>query len=109
MRRRHPEQSSRAWGYVLDRALRRPVLALIASVGLLVALALPALGLHTATPGATDLPHDLPVLQTYDRIQQVFPGPGAGDRRRRRRPMSRPPRCKPESLRFSDRRWPPGR
>ena len=47
---------------------------MLAAGGVLVALALPALGLHTALPGATDLRVGLPVLQTYNRIQEAFPG-----------------------------------
>ena len=44
---------------------------------LLVALAIPALSLHTVDSGAQGLPRDLPVMQVYNRIQQAFPG-GAG-------------------------------
>ena len=40
-------------------------------------LALPVLRLHTATPGVNDLPQNTPALQTYNRIQQLFPGGGA--------------------------------
>ena len=42
-----------------------------------LALAVPALGMRTASPGATDIPASLPIMQTYARIQQAFPG-GAG-------------------------------
>ena len=34
----------------------------------------PALNMHTINPGAAGLPHDLPIMQTYDRIQAEFPG-----------------------------------
>ena len=37
-------------------------------------LALPVLRLHTAEPGVSDLPQNTTALQTYNRIQQVFPG-----------------------------------
>jgi RND superfamily putative drug exporter len=40
----------------------------------MVALALPALGLHTINPGAAGLPRSLPIVQTYDRIEAAFPG-----------------------------------
>ena len=44
--------ASRAlWGGVLDRVLRRPRSSSLAAGGLLVALALPALGMHTGQPG----------------------------------------------------------
>ena len=37
-------------------------------------LALPALNMKTINPGVAGLPHDLPIMQTYDRIQAAFPG-----------------------------------
>ncbi len=69
--------SERTWGAILGRVTRRPALAAALSVAALVALALPALGIRTASPGATDIPAKLPIMQTYARIQQAFPG-GAG-------------------------------
>ena len=65
---------SRVWGAVIDRVMRRPKLAAALSAGLLVALALPALGMHTELPGYETLPRDMPIMQTYDRIQAAFPG-----------------------------------
>jgi RND superfamily putative drug exporter len=43
---------SRFWAALVDRVLRRPVLAAAASAGVLVALAIPALGLHVAKPSS---------------------------------------------------------
>jgi RND superfamily putative drug exporter len=71
-RRSHTE--SRVWSFVLDRVLRRPVLSAALAGGALVALALPALTLHTQLPSFTDLPKSLPIVATYDRIQAAFPG-----------------------------------
>src|SRR3954470_6100451 len=65
---------SRAWCWVLDRVLARPALSVIASAGILLVLALPALKLHTVNPGVAGLPRDLAVMRTYDRIQAAFPG-----------------------------------
>jgi uncharacterized membrane protein YdfJ with MMPL/SSD domain len=70
--RNHGE--SRVWGWVIDRSLRRPVIATVLATGVLVVLALPALNMKTINPGAAGLPHDLPIMQTYDRIQAAFPG-----------------------------------
>ena len=70
--RNHGE--SRAWGFVIDQALRRPVLAVVLSTGLLLALAYPALNMRLINPGVAGLPHDLPIMQTYERIQGEFPG-----------------------------------
>jgi putative drug exporter of the RND superfamily len=47
------------------------------AVAVLVVLAVPVLRLHTATPGASDLPQNVAALRTFDRIQQVFPGGGS--------------------------------
>ena len=46
---------SRFWAGVVDRVMRRPVLAACLSGGLLVALAVPALGLHVAKPSSQAL------------------------------------------------------
>ena len=47
----HTDQTqSRFWPAVIDRVLRRPALSCALSAGLLVALALPALGMHVSKP-----------------------------------------------------------
>src|SRR4051812_26016667 len=70
--RNHGE--SRVWAWVIDRALARPVVSVVLAAGLLIVLALPALNMKTINPGAAGLPHDLPIVQTYERIQAAFPG-----------------------------------
>ena len=65
---------SRIWGLVLGPALRFPALAALGSVALLVVLALPTLGMRTKLSGFSDLPKDLAIVKTYDRIQAAFPG-----------------------------------
>ena len=72
--RRRERGHSRVWAYVIDRVLRVPGLSLVLSAGLLVALAFPALRMHTVDPGFAGLPTNLPIMQTYARIQQAFPG-----------------------------------
>jgi RND superfamily putative drug exporter len=64
----------RAWGAIVDRVLRRPRAAAVISAGVLVALALPALGLKAVVPGPEALPQDLEAVQTFNRLQQAFPG-----------------------------------
>jgi uncharacterized membrane protein YdfJ with MMPL/SSD domain len=64
----------RFWSFILDRVLRRPVVSVVLSAGLLVALALPALGMKTVVPGAEAFPKDLQAVQVYDRLQRAFPG-----------------------------------
>jgi uncharacterized membrane protein YdfJ with MMPL/SSD domain len=71
--KRH-QVGTRLWSATVDRVLRRPLLSALAAGGLLVALAIPALGLHTASSGVDSLPRDLEVVRTYERIQASFPG-----------------------------------
>ncbi len=73
-RRTHAAGESRFWAFVLDRVLRRPVLALVLAGGLLVAAAAPALGMHTKLPSFTDMPNDIPIVNTYKAVIAAFPG-----------------------------------
>ncbi len=66
------------WAGVIDRVMRHPVIAVVLSAGVLVALAIPAIGMHTVVSGADDLPRDIPVVKTYDRLTAAFPGEAAG-------------------------------
>jgi RND superfamily putative drug exporter len=70
--RNHGE--SRVWAWILDRVLRRPWLSAGAAFLALAALAIPALGMKTINTGLQGLPRDLPIMQTYDRLQAAFPG-----------------------------------
>ena len=65
---------SRFWSVLLGAVLRRPVVAAVTAGGALLALAVPTLGLHLRDEGVADLPRDLPVVQTYHRIAEAFPG-----------------------------------
>jgi uncharacterized membrane protein YdfJ with MMPL/SSD domain len=67
-------RESRLWAALLDRVLRRPVISAVVAGSLLLALALPALRLHTADPGSGDLPQGLAPVQTLNRIDAAFPG-----------------------------------
>jgi uncharacterized membrane protein YdfJ with MMPL/SSD domain len=73
-RLQRPQGGGRVWGWTLDRVLRRPLLAALVSAGLLVALALPALGMNTVLPGVEALPQNLSAVQTYKRLERAFPG-----------------------------------
>jgi uncharacterized membrane protein YdfJ with MMPL/SSD domain len=72
--RRRARGSSRAWHLIISRVLRRPAMSFALGTALLLALALPALDMHTVDPGAVGLPRSLPIMHTYDRIQVAFPG-----------------------------------
>jgi RND superfamily putative drug exporter len=73
-RDRDIDRGSRGWNFVLDRVLRRPVLAVVLSGGALLLLASPVLHMHTADSGTDALPRNLEVMKTYDRMQAAFPG-----------------------------------
>jgi uncharacterized membrane protein YdfJ with MMPL/SSD domain len=74
LRRLRRDEGSRLWGAVVDRVLRRPILALVVAGGLLVALAIPALQLRAVQPAPETFPQNLAVVQTYNRLQEAFPG-----------------------------------
>jgi RND superfamily putative drug exporter len=65
---------SRVWGAVLDRVLRRPLLSAVLSAGVLLALAVPALSLHTTESGLDAMPASLKEMQAYNKVQDAFPG-----------------------------------
>ena len=71
--RRSSTSESRFWGRVVDGVLRRPVLSLAVSTALLLALALPVLGLNVGSAGVSTLPDDLPSKQGYVALQRYFP------------------------------------
>ncbi len=72
--RRSTASESRVWSLLLSGVVRRPGVAAVLSAGALVALTVPVLNMHTALPGASALPHDLPIMRTYDQIEKAFPG-----------------------------------
>jgi RND superfamily putative drug exporter len=69
-----PTRTSRVWGALVDRVLRRPALSAGLAVAALVVMAIPAFGLHTANSGANGLPKNIPIVHAYDRMQAAFPG-----------------------------------
>jgi RND superfamily putative drug exporter len=64
------------WGRIVDRVLRHPLRYALLSTGLLVALAIPALGLNPAQAGDESLPQDMAVVKTIDRVKHAFPSEG---------------------------------
>ena len=65
---------SRFWPAVIDRVLARPLLFCVAATALLVALALPAIGLHVSKPSDESLSaQSEPALKTFDEIRPRFP------------------------------------
>jgi RND superfamily putative drug exporter len=74
-KRRHATRGeSRIWSALLQRVLARPLISTVIAGALLVALALPALGMQFKNPGFDGYSRSQPVIQTYDRLQSAFPG-----------------------------------
>jgi RND superfamily putative drug exporter len=65
---------SRVWARILAPVLRFPAISVALAVALLVFLALPVRTIHTKLLSFTDLPRDIPIVQTYIAIQKEFPG-----------------------------------
>jgi uncharacterized membrane protein YdfJ with MMPL/SSD domain len=73
-RRAEVDGESRAWGWVLDKVLKRPLVSAVAAAGVLVVLALPVFNMNTVLTGTNDLPRKLEVMKVYDRMEAAFPG-----------------------------------
>jgi len=73
----HPRRradGSRVWGVLVGWVMSHPKLAAGVALAGLVVLAIPAFSLHTANSGVSGLPKDMPIVQTFDRVQAAFPG-----------------------------------
>jgi uncharacterized membrane protein YdfJ with MMPL/SSD domain len=75
-RRRRPAGQSHFWAALTSRVMRRPGVSILLAGGLLVALAIPALQMKIVTSGVDQLPQDLPIIVTYDKVKAVFPTEG---------------------------------
>ncbi len=73
-RLRRDNGEGRVWSWILDRVLRRPLVSALASAAVLVALAIPAISLHTSNTGLDALPKSMKEVQDYNRVQDAFPG-----------------------------------
>jgi putative drug exporter of the RND superfamily len=65
---------NRLWSAVLTPALRRPLLSASAATAVLLVLAYPLTGIHTAQTGLDSLPKGIATVSTIDRLQKAFPG-----------------------------------
>ncbi|MEU5534256.1 MMPL family transporter [Streptomyces sp. NPDC020362] len=73
--RRAPDSGSRFWTAVLRGVLARPLVSVVVAVGALLAVAAPALGMKTQQLTLDqEFGNSLPMVQTYDRINEAFPG-----------------------------------
>jgi uncharacterized membrane protein YdfJ with MMPL/SSD domain len=69
---RNDAGGSRLWRALLRPTLKHPAVAAALAGGLLIALALPALSLHTAQSGLESLPKNAPTVDTIQRVQDAF-------------------------------------
>jgi RND superfamily putative drug exporter len=77
-RLRSKDGEGRVWGAIVERVLRRPLLSAVIAGGLMLALAAPALQMRTGNPGNDTLPQNLPSVQTFNKINEAFPGKAVG-------------------------------
>ena len=96
-RRHRANGESRVWNAILTRVLKRPLVSAIAATALLVALAVPALGMQFKDPGFDGYSGSQPVIQTYERLQAAFPGGADPAMIVIKAEMSPPRRCRPRS------------
>jgi putative drug exporter of the RND superfamily len=62
----------RFWGAIVRAVMRRPVISLVLSVGLLLTLALPVLGYKTGEAGIRTLPDRFESKQGFNALEQEF-------------------------------------
>ncbi|MFD4574544.1 MMPL family transporter [Streptomyces sp. NPDC058417] len=66
---------SRFWSAVLKRVLARPVVSVVVAAGALLAVAAPAVGMKTQNLTLDqEFGDSLPIVQTYNRVNEAFPG-----------------------------------
>ncbi|MEV7244870.1 MMPL family transporter [Streptomyces sp. NPDC093248] len=74
-RRRGGGSESRFWTAVLRGVLARPLVSVVVAAGALLAVAAPALGMKTQQLTLDqEFGDSLPIVQTYDRLNEAFPG-----------------------------------
>ncbi len=65
-------RESRFWRAALRPALRYPKITVVGAVALLLAIASPALHMHTRDDGVSDAPQNLPVVKAYEQETKAF-------------------------------------
>lgn len=65
-------ESRISWQTVIYKIMKRPVLVILITVGVLIAAAIPALHMKTFTPDATILPEDSEARQAFDLTKETF-------------------------------------
>ncbi|GGT42264.1 MMPL family transporter [Streptomyces chromofuscus] len=74
-RKRDGNGESRFWTAVLKSVLARPVVSVVVAAGALLAIAAPAVGMKTQNLTLDqEFGDSLPIVQTYNRVNEAFPG-----------------------------------
>ncbi len=63
-----------AWSRLIGRVLAHPTRSVVLAGGALLVCTLPLYSMHTKLPTYVDLPRDMKIIRTYERIQSAFPG-----------------------------------
>jgi uncharacterized membrane protein YdfJ with MMPL/SSD domain len=71
-------RESRFWNFILDRVLRRPLVAALGALAILLLIASPALHFKVHQTGINDLPPDMPGYTVMKHMQDAFPSNNAG-------------------------------
>ena len=71
---RRRDRGAGFWAWLAGTVSGRPVAALVASVGLLGSLAVPAAGMHLGETTPADLPDDISAVSALRHIEAAFPG-----------------------------------
>ena len=72
--RRALRPESRFWGRIVAAVMRRPVVSLVAAVGLLLAAAVPVLSMDSGSAGISTLPDRFESKQGFLLLNREFPG-----------------------------------
>ncbi|MGQ4400560.1 MMPL family transporter [Streptomyces hayashii] len=73
--RRQSDEGSRFWSAVLKVVLAKPAVSLVVAAGALLAIAAPAVGMKTQNLTLDqEFGDSLPIVQTYNRVNDAFPG-----------------------------------
>lgn len=75
--RRSRTRTRGTWARIVDAVLRRPLVCALASVGVLLVLAFPALGMKLSLPGSDSLSRAIPAVQATDHLRAAFPAQNA--------------------------------
>jgi uncharacterized membrane protein YdfJ with MMPL/SSD domain len=69
---RRSNRESRFWRAALRPALRYPKITVLGTVALLLAIAAPALHMHTRNDGVDEAPQNLPIVKAYKQVTGAF-------------------------------------